>query len=279
MDISPAPEPRPVGTLAGRVALVTGAGRGIGRACALALARRGADLVLTARSDAALAEVGAALAPTGRAVLTVACDLSEPGAADALLGQAHARFPAVDILVNNAARSGPLGPTARIDPDEWERTLALNLTAPVRLGRRLLPGMLARGWGRIVNVTSGAAAGSGLTGANAYSVSKAGLEHFTRNLAAEVAGTGVLVNTVRPGVVDTSMQAGMRAPGNGLDAATRAVFTELDAGGALARPEAAGEFLADVVQSEVSGRTLDARTTTPHDLGAHAPKPPTTAPH
>ncbi|HLN14522.1 MAG TPA: SDR family oxidoreductase [bacterium] len=104
----------------------------------------------------------------------------------------------------------PLGPTILIDPDAWQRAMAVNLGVAFGCMKAVLPGMLARRWGRIVNLSTGAASGTGMFRANAYSVSKAALEMLTVNLAVELAGTGVTVNAVRPGGVDTVMHAEVR---------------------------------------------------------------------
>jgi NAD(P)-dependent dehydrogenase (short-subunit alcohol dehydrogenase family) len=116
----------------------------------------------------------------------------------------------IDILVNNAAVLQPVGPTIEVDPEAWGRLLEVNLTGVVRCIHAVLPAMLERGWGRIVNVSAGAATGTGLPRASAYSVSKAGLDMLTRHLAAELASTGVGVNSVWPGGVRTRMLAAYR---------------------------------------------------------------------
>ena len=190
--------------LKGRTALVTGGGRGIGRAIALALGRAGATLVLSGRTESALRSVAAELADVGapRAAGYVA-DVADPTALLAMLDRIRAEQPAIDILVNNAgvAESAPLG---RTDLALWERHLAVNATAPYLFIRALLPGMLERGWGRVINVASTV----GLEGAPyiaAYSASKHALVGLTRAVAAEVGGRGVTVNAVCPGYVATDL--------------------------------------------------------------------------
>ena len=200
--------------LTGKTALVTGAGRGIGRAVALGLASAGTGVILLARSGDQLAQTQAMLlsgqgAAAGRVEIIVA-DLAdeEQRARAAAIALGTAR---VDILVNNAATVEPLGPTAAVPAAELRRAFELNVVAPAALTSAVLPGMLDAGWGRVVNVSSAIAGRPDLmVRFNAYAATKAALEAHTVNLAAELHGTGVTVNAYRPGSVDTGMQAWIR---------------------------------------------------------------------
>jgi NAD(P)-dependent dehydrogenase (short-subunit alcohol dehydrogenase family) len=198
----------------GKTALVTGAGRGIGRAVALGLAGAGARVVLLARTAVQLEQTRELLraqgVPAGR-ISVAPADLAD----EADRGRAAAAALAsgrVDILVNNAATVEPLGPTAGVTSADLRLAFEVNVIAPAALTAAVLPGMLDAGWGRVANVSSGIVAyPAGMVRGNAYAATKAALEAHTLNLAAELAGTGVTVNAYRPGGVDTAMQAWIRS--------------------------------------------------------------------
>lgn len=198
------------GSLRGRVALVTGAGRGIGRAVAEHLARVQVKVVLVARTTDEIDRLRAEIDDAGGQACSVTGDVGLTEDTERIVDQARSVFGQVDILVNNAALAGPLGPVSRVGRDEWARTLQVNLIGPVRLTLALLPEMIDRGWGRILNMSSGAAAAGGVGGQNAYATSKGGLETHTLKLALELEGTGVTANALRPGASDTPMQTWMR---------------------------------------------------------------------
>lgn len=193
--------------LAGRVALVTGASRGIGAAVAVELARRGAQVVALATSRAGLEETDDAIrAATGRAATLLVLDLREGAQVDAIGPSLAARFGRLDILVGNAALLGRLGPLTHLPDQDWHDLWAVNVTANWRLMRTAEPLLRASDAGRAVFVTSGVAARPRAYW-GPYGASKAALEHLVRTWAAELAITPVRVNAFNPGPVATRMRA------------------------------------------------------------------------
>jgi NAD(P)-dependent dehydrogenase (short-subunit alcohol dehydrogenase family) len=186
------------------VALVTGAGRGLGRAYARALASAGAAVALAARTAEQLAETAALIGRDGGRAAAFPADTADPAQVTALVAAAAERFGPIDLLVNNAGTSGALGRFDENDPSEWWRTLEVNVRGPMLCSHAVLPSMLARGRGRIVNVSSGAG-NQAWRLASAYATSKAALTRLSENMAADLAGTGVSVFAISPGLVRTAM--------------------------------------------------------------------------
>jgi len=190
--------------LTGRTALVTGASRGIGRAVALALARAGADVAVNYRSAAEAArDVESEIAALGQRAIAVQADVSSAADVARLVGTVEERLGGIDILVNNAGIARPQ-PLTEITEQDWDELIAVNLKSCFLVTQAVLPGMRARRWGRIVNISSVAAHVGGVVGPH-YAASKAGMLGLTHSYAALLAQEGITANAVSPALIDTDM--------------------------------------------------------------------------
>jgi 3-oxoacyl-[acyl-carrier protein] reductase len=196
--------------LKNRVALVTGASRGIGRAVALALAEAGADVAVNYRRRASDAEeVVAAVRGIGRrAIVGVEADVANGDAVRTMMSRIEADLGKIDILVNNAG-VGIVRGVEDLTKADFDLTIAVNLKSAFLCTQAVLPGMRTRRWGRIVNISSGAARGAGGIGVH-YNASKAGMEGLTRGYAARLVKDGITVNAVAPSLIDTEMMNARR---------------------------------------------------------------------
>ena len=187
--------------LDGRVALITGGGRGIGRQIALAYAAEGARLALSARTSSELEETAQLVSQQyGSEVIAIIADVAVREQVDSAVAQTLERYGAIDVLVNNAGNIGPVGRVWDNDPEDWTRTIAVHLMGVFYGCRAVIPSMLERGRGRIVNM-------SGVGGPNmtAYDAAKTGIVNFTENLALELADSPITVNAISPGSIHTRM--------------------------------------------------------------------------
>ncbi len=238
--------------LSGRLAVVTGGSSGIGRAMATALGRAGARLALIARDPGRLDETVAELAALGVPAGAICADLADRAAVAAAIERVLDAYGEPDVLVNAAAvnRRPPLD---RLTDDDWDVTLAANLTAPFLLGQRFGPAMAARGWGRIINVVSQQAFRA-YGNSGAYGVSKAGLVALTRSQAEAWSARGVCCNAVAPGVVHTPLTEPVFADPEKVAAhARRAMIGRNGVPGDFA---GCAVFLASAASAAVTGQTL-----------------------
>ena len=239
-------------SLAGRVAVVTGGSSGIGQGMASALGRAGAQVVLIARDQRRLADSVASLRAEGCSAAGVSADLGDRAAAEHAASSAAAAFGEPDILIN-CAGINLRPPLAELTLAEWDATMAVNLTAPFLLGQRFGPSMAARGWGRIVNVTS-QQAGRAFGNSGGYGVSKGGLAALTRSQSEAWARSGVCCNSVCPGFVPTRLNAAVA--NDPARSAAMAARTMVGRNGEPADFAGVAVFLASRASNYVTGQTL-----------------------
>ena len=238
--------------LAGRVAVVTGGSSGLGRTIAETLAGAGAAVVLVARGRAAREDAAAGIRAAGGAADVVPADLADRGAIAACAQAASRAFGAPDILVN-AAGVNIRRPMLELTTADWDTTMAVNLAAPFLLAQALVPAMLARGWGRIVNVTS-LQASRAFGDSGAYGASKGGLAQLTRAQAEAWSRRGVNCNAIAPGVFLTPLNRRMFADPARADAL--AARTMIGRNGELPDIRGAALFLASPAADYVTGQTI-----------------------
>jgi acyl-CoA synthetase (AMP-forming)/AMP-acid ligase II/NAD(P)-dependent dehydrogenase (short-subunit alcohol dehydrogenase family) len=260
--VSTAPEPtEPTGPLAGQVALVTGASRGLGLLIAEALADAGAAVGLVARSAGPLAQAVAQLTEAGGTAIGVSADASDSAAMAAAVKEVSQQLGPIDVLINNAGITGPIGPLWEVDPDEWWRAMEVNLRSALICTHLVLPSMIERGRGRIVNITTEAGVFRWPL-VSAYAVSKAAEIKLAENLAAELRGTGVAVFSAHPGLLPIGLSEPALTTRPPEDSAAGRVFSwirrQLEEGHGV-EPAAATRFLLRLAAGDcdvLSGRHL-----------------------
>jgi NAD(P)-dependent dehydrogenase (short-subunit alcohol dehydrogenase family) len=251
----------PSAGLAGRVALVTGGGRGLGPQLARALARAGAAVAVAARTLSELESTVSAIEAGGGKALALVADVTSHGEVQEAVDAAESELGPIDVLVNNAGRFQAIGPTWEVDPDDWWREFEVNVRGAALCTTAVVGGMLRRGAGRIVNVASGAATVP-LPGASAYGAGKTALLRLTETLSRELDGTGVHVFAIDPGVLRTPMNEALLRDRTEVLTRWAPWFLDVFAGGREDSPELAARLvvlLAEGRADALSGRLLSIR--------------------
>lgn len=248
-------------TLAGRTALITGANRGLGKAIATAFAGEGARLLLVAREEQLLTRTCEELSRSGAPEIhSVKADVSRRDDVLRLVRTCQTLFPRLDILVNNAGIYGPLGPLEETPWEEWVRTIEINLLGTVALCHALVPQMKKQGYGKIINLSGGGAT-SPLPRMSAYAASKAAVIRLTETLAGELRGTGIDVNAIAPGALNTRLldeilQAGPDRVGQ--EFYQRSLRQKEEGGIPLEKGAALAVFLASAESDGITGKLISA---------------------
>jgi NAD(P)-dependent dehydrogenase (short-subunit alcohol dehydrogenase family) len=236
--------------LPNKVAIITGAGRGLGRSVALALGKEGAKVAVVARTPQEVEHVVAELHSLKKEALPIPADVSDEGQVNHLVQKVLDTYDTIDILVNNAGVRGPIGPIHEISLAEWERTLRINLTSAFLCAKAALPVLMGKKSGKIINVASTLTPRPNLT---PYMVAKAGLIHFTKQLSREVKDYNIQVNVIHPGVMDTRMQEEIRKAGP--KAIGTDMFARLKEEGMLRSPDEPAKLILFLASSAADGIT------------------------
>ena len=245
-----------------KVAVITGAGRGIGRAIAIAFAKEGAQVALAARNEAELSETGVLVEAAGLKPLIVPTDVTDQAQVEALADSVVARYSHIDVMVNNAGISGPLGPLETNDVAAWVDTVNVNLTGTFLCCRAAIPVMLRQGEGKIINL-AGAGATNAWSNMSAYCSSKVAVVRLTEVLAQELEHKGITVNALGPGSVHTSMWDHMTVEAAEVGATfIHETGLRVTAGGGASMDECAelAVFLASEESGALTGRLISAAT-------------------
>ncbi len=254
--------------LDGKVALITGGGRGIGQAIARAYAAEGANLALAARTDAELQETAQGIRDQfGSDVITVLTDVTDRAQVDNAVARTIDHFGVIDTLVNNAGNSGQIGPLWTLDPDRWANTISIHILGTYYGCRAAIPHMLERGSGRIVNM-------SGVGGPNdtSYDAAKIAIVNLTENLSVELAGAGITVNAISPGSIHTRMWEEVRDmayEAGDMEMYEKGVQVTSGGGASIERAAELAVMLGSDQCGNLSGRLIRANLDTFEDIPAN----------
>jgi NAD(P)-dependent dehydrogenase (short-subunit alcohol dehydrogenase family) len=236
-----------------KVAIITGGGRGLGRASAVAMAQEGASVAVLSRTESELEETARLVEETGSRALILPFDIADDQTAYEVVSRTVSDLGDINILMNSAAVVGPAAFLHEVDQDGWDYTMAVNLTGALLICQEVVPSMIKTGGGRIINVTSGLARIT-MPLFGAYSVSKAALNHTTLIMAEELRAYGIQVNGVDPGVMDTRMQAEIREMGPEILGKTlHDRFLSFKEGGHLRQPEEVAKLAVFLSSDEAVG--------------------------
>ena len=255
--------------LDGKVALITGGGRGIGQAIARAYAAEGAKLALAARTDGELQETAASIRDQYDAdVITVLANVTDRAQVENAVAQTMHRYGVIDVMVNNAGNTGQIGPLWTLDPDRWANTIAVHVLGTYYGCRAAIPPMLKRGSGRIVNM-------SGVGGPNdtSYDAAKTAIVNMTENLSVELTGTGITVNAISPGSIHTRMWEEVRDmayEAGDMEMYEKGVQVTSGGGASIERAAELAVMLGSDQCGNLSGRLIRANLDTFEDIPANA---------
>ena len=260
--------------LSNKIAIITGAGRGIGRAIAIAFAKEGAKVSLVARTVSELEETAQLIEEYGSTSLVIPTDVTQPSSVASMVQETVSQYGRVDILVNNAGVPGPIGALQNNKIDDWIKTIQVNVIGPYLCCKSVVPLMTNQGGGKIINL-AGAGANNAWANLSAYCTSKAGVVRMTEVLALELENKNIQVNALGPGSIHTRMWEELR---NGAEAANATKIQEigdqvLSGGGAsLENPAELAVFLASDDSGKLSGRLISAVTDDFNNIAAKIPE-------